>query len=181
MDLSEWTECGNTLWFLLRRKLTINRLLNNLTKCSPTKCSLFFKFFFSFSEFFLYIFIGYNCFTMLCYFLLYNKVNQPYAYIYPHIPSFLSLPPTLPIPPLQVIAKHRADPPVLCCFPLAICFTFGSVYVSMLHSLCPRFPLPIPCVLKSILYVYIFISFKLMTTVSPLEIGDGSSSSHHDD
>ena len=31
----------------------------------------------------------YNCLTMLCYFLLYNKVNQLYVYIYPHIPSLL--------------------------------------------------------------------------------------------
>ena len=44
--------------------------------------------------------LEYNCFTMLWYFLLYNKVNQLYVYIYPHIPSLLSLPPTLPIPPL---------------------------------------------------------------------------------
>ena len=65
---------------------------------------------------------------MLCQFLLYNKVNQPYAYIYTHVPSLLSLPPTLPIPPLQVTAKHRANLPVLCsCFPLAVCFAFGSV------------------------------------------------------
>ena len=72
---------------------------------------------------------------MLCSFLLYNKVNQPYAYIYPHIPSPLSLPPTLLIPPLQVVTKHRADLPVLCsCFPLAIYFTFGSVYMSVLLS-----------------------------------------------
>ena len=82
---------------------------------------------------------------MLCQFLLYNKVNQPYAYIYPHIPSLLSLPPTLPIPPLQVDTKHRADLPVLCgCFPLAIYFTFDSVYMLMLLSLCPSFPLPTP-------------------------------------
>ena len=80
---------------------------------------------------------------MLCQFLLYNKVNQSYAYVCPHIPSLLSLPPILPIPPLQVIAKHRADLPVLCgCFPLAIYFTFSSVYVSMLLSLPPTFPLP---------------------------------------
>ena len=78
---------------------------------------------------------------LLCQFLLYTKANQPYAYICPHIPSVLSLPPILPIPPLQVIAKHRADLPVLCCcFPLANCFTFGSVYMSMLLSLCPTPP-----------------------------------------
>ena len=65
---------------------------------------------------------------MLHQFLLYNKVNQQYVYIYPHIPSLLSLSPTLPIPSLQVVTKH----PVLCgCFPLAIHFTFGSAYMSM--------------------------------------------------
>ena len=64
---------------------------------------------------------------MVCQFLLYNKVNQLYIYIYPHIA--LCLLPTLPIPPLQVVTKHRADLPVLCCcFPLAIYFTFGSIY-----------------------------------------------------
>ena len=69
---------------------------------------------------------------MVCQFLLYNKVNQLYIDIYPHIPSLQYLPPILPIPPLQVVTKHRADLPVLYgCFPLAIYFTFGSVYMSM--------------------------------------------------
>ena len=69
---------------------------------------------------------------MVCQFLLYNKVNQLYIYVYPHISSLLCLPPTLPISPLQVVTKHRADPPVLHgFFPLAIYFTFGSVYKSM--------------------------------------------------
>ena len=83
---------------------------------------------------------------MLCQFLLYNKMNQPYAYIYPDISSLLRLPPTLPIPPCQVIAKHRADLPELCgCFPLAICFTFGSVYMSMpLSHFVPAYPSPSP-------------------------------------
>ena len=101
--------------------------------------------------------LEYNCFTVPGQFLLHNTVNQPYAYICPHIPALLSLPLTLPIPPLQVITKHRTDLPVLCCcFPLANYFTFGSVYMLMLLSLCPSFPLP-SHVLKSILYVYIFI------------------------
>ena len=96
---------------------------------------------------------------MLCYFLLYNKVNQLYIYIYPHISSLLHLPPTLPIPLLQVVTKHRADLPVLCgCFPLAIYFTFGSIYKSMPLSHCvPAYPSP-PHVLKSIFYqVCVFI------------------------
>ena len=84
---------------------------------------------------------------MVCSFLLYNKVIQLYVYIYPHIPSLLRLPPPLPIPPLQVVTKHRADFPVLCgCFPLAICFTFGSVYMSMpLSHFVPAYPSPSPC------------------------------------
>ena len=84
---------------------------------------------------------------MVCQFLLYNKVNQLYVYIYPHIPCLLRLPPPLPIPPLQVVTKHRADLPVLCsCFPLVSYFTFGSVYMSMpLSHFIPAYPSPSPC------------------------------------
>ena len=39
-----------------------------------------------------------NCFTMLCWFLLYNELNQLYAYVYP---SLVSLPSTLAHPGLQ--------------------------------------------------------------------------------
>ena len=82
-----------------------------------------------------------------CQFLLYNKVNQLYVYIYPHISSLLRLPPTLPILPLQVVTRHRADLPVLFgCFPLAIYFTFGSVYMFMpLSYFVPSYPSPSPC------------------------------------
>ena len=95
---------------------------------------------------------------MVCQFLLYNKVNQLYIYIYPHISSLLRLPPIVPIPPLQVVTKHRADLPVLrSCFPLAIYFTFGSVYMSLpLSHFVPAYPSP-PRVLKSIFYVCVFI------------------------
>ena len=84
---------------------------------------------------------------MLCQFLLYHKVNQLYIYIYPHISSFVHLPPTLPIPPLQVVTKHRADLPVRYgCFPLGIQFAFGSVYKSMpLSHFIPAYPSPSPC------------------------------------
>ena len=99
---------------------------------------------------FIYLFLTslleYNCFTMVCQFVLYNKVNQLYIYIYPHISSLFHLPPTLPIPPLQVVTKHRADLPVLCsCFPLAIYFAFGSVYMSMpLSHFVPSYLSPSP-------------------------------------
>ena len=84
---------------------------------------------------------------MVCQFLLYNQVNQLYVYIYPYISSLLCLPPILSIPPLQVITKHRADLPVPWgCFPLAIYFTFGRVYMSMpLSHFVPAYPSPSPC------------------------------------
>ena len=96
---------------------------------------------------------------MVCQFQLYNKVNQLYIYIYPHISSLLRLPPTLPIPSLQVVTKHRAALPVLCgCFPPAIYFTFGSIYISPRHSLTSsQLTLPHPSVLKYILYICVFI------------------------
>ena len=111
-------------------------------------------------SFFLTSLLKCNCFTLLCQFLLYNKVNQLYIYIYPHVPSLLRLPPTLPIPPLQVVTKHQADLPVLCgCFPLAIYFTFTLVvYMCQCHSLTSsQLTLPPPSVLKSILYIFVFI------------------------
>ena len=84
---------------------------------------------------------------MVCQFLLYNKVNQLYVYIYPHVSSLLHPPPSFPIPPLQVVTKHPADLPVLCsCFPLGTYFTFGSVYMSMPFShFVPAYPYPSPC------------------------------------
>ena len=84
---------------------------------------------------------------MLCQFLLYNKMNQLYCIHISHIPSLLRLPPTLAIPPFQVVTKHRADLPVLCgCFPLAIYFTFDSVYMSMpLSDFVSAYPSPSLC------------------------------------
>ena len=66
---------------------------------------VFLGFFFCF--FFLTSLLEYNCFTMVCQFLLYNKMNQLYVYIYTRISSLLCLPPTLSIPPLQVVTKHH--------------------------------------------------------------------------
>ena len=40
--------------------------------------------------------LEYNCFAMVCQFLLYNKVNQLYIYVCPHISSLLRLPPSHP-------------------------------------------------------------------------------------
>ena len=71
-------------------------------------------------------------------------MNQLYIYIYPHISSFLCLPPTLPLShPSRGVTKHRADIPVLCsCFPLANYFTFVHATLSLRPSLpfhqCPQ-------------------------------------------
>ena len=71
-------------------------------------------------------------------------ISYTYTYVPISLPSCISLPPTLLIPPLQVVTKHWADLPVLCnCFPLAICFMFGSVYMSMpLSHFVPAYPSP---------------------------------------
>ena len=78
---------------------------------------------------------------------LHNKVNQLYIYIHPHNSSLLCLPPMLPISPHWVVTRHRAYLPVLCgCFPLAIYFTFGSIYKSMpLSHFVPAYHSPSAC------------------------------------
>ena len=57
--------------------------------------------------FYLTFLLEYNCFTMVCYFLLHNKVNQLYIHIYPHISSLLRLPPSNPPYP-TLLAGHKA-------------------------------------------------------------------------
>ena len=117
--------------------------------------------------FFLTSLLEYNRFTVLCQFLLYNKVNQLYAYVYPHIPSLLHLPPTLPIPPLQsqsteLISLHYG----VASHQLSILHLI--VYISPCHSLTSsQLTLPPPCVLKSILYVCFFIPVLSLDSSEP--------------
>ena len=59
------------------------------------------------SFFFLTSLLEYNCFTMVCQFLLYNKVNQLYIYICSHISSLLRLPLSHPPYPTP-LAGHKA-------------------------------------------------------------------------
>ena len=95
------------------------------------------------SIYFLFVFsLEYNCFTMLCQFLLYNSVNQLNVKIY-----LLPLEPPChfpPIPPVQVITEHHLELPVLhSSFPLGICFTHGTVFMSVLFfQLIPPSPSP---------------------------------------
>ena len=73
--------------------------------------------------------LEYNCFPVLCWFLLYNQVNQLHVYIHP-------LPLELPSYPLSPpITEHRAELPVVhSAFPLAVCFTHTSECESTLLS-----------------------------------------------
>ena len=74
------------------------------------------------------------------------------SYMYTYIPSLLDLPPTLsPVPLVQVIRGHTAELPVLYSkFPLAICFTRASVYMSFVWfvlfcfylTICSTLPFP---------------------------------------
>ena len=69
-----------------------------------------------------------------------------------------------------MVTKHRADLPVLCgCFPLAIYFTFGSVYMSMpLSHFVTAYPSPSPCPqVLPILYVCIFIPILPLGSSEP--------------
>ena len=129
--------------------------------------------------FFLISSLEYNCFTMVCYFLLYNKVNQLYIYIYPHIFSLLHLPPTsLSHPSRWSQSTELISLWELCgCFPLSI--YFGSIYKSMpLSHFIPTYPSPSPCPQvhslhlrlsscpaphssEPYIYIYIFFFFKI--------------------
>ena len=74
-------------------------------------------------------------------------ISYTYTYIPLSPPSCISLPPSLSHPDRRSVTKHRTNLPVLCgCFPLAIYYTFGSVYMSMpLSHFVPAYPSHSPC------------------------------------
>ena len=74
-------------------------------------------------QFFKTFLLGYNCFTMLCQFLLYNKVNRLYAYIYPHI-----LPPCILPPSLSHPSRWSQSTELI-----SLCYTAASHQLSILH------------------------------------------------
>ena len=80
--------------------------------------------------------LEYNCFTMLCQFLLYNKVNQLCICIYPHIPSLSRLPPTLLIPPFLSHPSRWSQSTEL----ISLCYAAASHQL----SICPSLPFPLP-------------------------------------
>ena len=94
--------------------------------------------------------IAHTCFTLLCEFLLCHELNQLYVYSY-RLP--FEPPSHASVPPLYIITGPQTELPLLhTSFPLAICFTHGSVYmsipISQFISSCPS-----TLVYTSVLYI----------------------------
>ena len=107
--------------------------------------------------------MDYNCFTMLCQFLLYNKVNQLYLYIYLFFFNFL---------PIQVTTEHLIEFPVLYSrFSLTIYLTHSQsiAYVYICQSQFPsssHHPSPLGIHVCSLhLYVYFCFTNRLICTI----------------
>ena len=109
--------------------------------------------------------LEYNCFTILCQSLSYNKVNQPHAHIHPHIPSPLSLPLTLP--------SHLSRPSQSTEL-ISLCLAAAShqhLVVNMCLSLCPSFralPRCAPCPQVHSLYLHLYScpATRFISTIS---------------
>ena len=73
-------------------------------------------------------------FTVSCWFLPYINMNQSQVYICLFLCKTLShLPPHPPLP--QLVTEHWVELPLSHSkYPMAICFTYGKVYVSVLLS-----------------------------------------------
>ena len=69
LEESAWWKLYLLLWSSLGRHRVISAVFYQLGQ--PQKLIFFNK-----------ILLKYNCFTVLCYFLLYSKMNQPYIYIH---------------------------------------------------------------------------------------------------
>ena len=100
---------------------------------------------------------------MLCWFLPYINMNQHGC---TYVPSLVNLPPTShPIPPLHLVTELQVELLVLHSnFPVAIYFTFGNVYISVLLSQFVHNHVLLPLLSpKSVLYAPV--------SISPLQIG----------
>ena len=93
-----------------------------------------------------------NCLTMLCWFLLYNEVNQPY------VPSLLYLPPKSPHP--TPLGHHRAPSWVPCAIqphPTSCPFhTWQHICVIATVSVRPTLSF-LRCDHRSVLYICVYI------------------------
>ena len=91
--------------------------------------------------------LEYSCFTMLCQFLLYNKVNQLYVYIYPLFFGFPSH-----------LGHHRALSRVPCAIQFSLVINFihsiNSVYMSIPFSQFILHPFPPGSIHTSVLQAF---------------------------
>ena len=96
----------------------------------------------------LFIYFNWRQITILWWFLPYIHTNQPWVYMCS--PFLTSLPPPSPFHPSGSPQCTSPEHPVSCIEPgLAIYFTYGNIYVSMLFSqIIP--PLPSPTESKSL-------------------------------
>ena len=82
-----------------------------------------------------------SCFTTLCWFLLYSKVNQPHVYIYPLFLGFLSH-----------LGQHRAMSRVPCAVQSVLIsylfYTQQCIYVNPNLPMHPSHPSPLPLILN---------------------------------
>ena len=98
------------------------------------KCMLYHQSLFLYLVRWSYFKLGYGCFPMLYWFLLYNRMNQPFIYTFVY-PLSLGPPSNLTPSHLSRSAQSTALSP-LCysSFPPAICFTHGRVCQSQSSS-----------------------------------------------
>ena len=94
---------------------------------------------------------------MVCQYLLYNKVNQLYLYVFPHISSLLHLPPSHPS------RWSQRTELIFLCYAVAshqLFYVWQCIYVHATLSLCHSlpFPLPISSILLSSRSVSLFLS-----------------------
>ena len=94
----------------------------------------------------------YSCFTLLCHFLLYSKLNQPYILLFLDFPSS------------QVITEHQVEFPVIYSrFSLVIYFIHCSVYMSIpISQFIHFFPFPLG------IHVYSLLSVQFSSVESRL-------------
>ena len=103
---------------------------------------------------------------MLCWFLLYNKVNQLDVYIFP----FPLGPPFHHTPQPTSLGHHRAQSWAPCAIrqvPIAVYFTHGSVYMSIPISqfIPPSLPPPCPHVHSLCLHLYSCPANRFICTI----------------